>query len=111
MSPFWVLVFVFFNNGYFLDGLSTQNSKRPDVVKIGSIITFDSVIGKVAKVAMEAAIDDVNSDPVVLGGTKLELTMLDANYSGFMGIIEGIQHPLHISCLLIFSIVFPHLDN
>ncbi|XP_058180588.1 glutamate receptor 3.6-like isoform X3 [Rhododendron vialii] len=91
MSPFWVLVFVFFNNGYFLDGLSTQNSKRPDVVKIGSIITFDSVIGKVAKVAMEAAIDDVNSNPVVLGGTKLKLTMLDANYSEFMGIIQALQ--------------------
>ncbi|KAG5534473.1 hypothetical protein RHGRI_022564 [Rhododendron griersonianum] len=91
MSPFWVLVFVFFNNGYFLDGLSTQNSKRPDVVKIGSIINFDSVIGKVAKVAMEAAIDDVNSDPVVLGGTKLKLTMLDANYSGFLGIIDALQ--------------------
>ncbi|KAH7851841.1 hypothetical protein Vadar_017175 [Vaccinium darrowii] len=91
MSPVLVLVLVLLNSGYCLDGLSTKNSKRPDVVNIGSILTFDSAIGKVAKVAMEAAIDDVNSNPVVLGGTKLKLTMHDANFSGFLGIVEALQ--------------------
>lgn len=91
MSPVLVLVFVLLNSGYSLDGLSAKNSKRPDVVNIGSILNFDSAIGKVAKVAMEAAIDDVNSNPVVLGGTKLKLTMHDANFSGFLGIVEALQ--------------------
>lgn len=80
-----------FNNGYISNGISTNSSKRPDVVNIGSIFTFNSVIGKVAKIAIEAAIEDVNSDPTILGGTKLKLTMHDSNFSGFMGIVEALQ--------------------
>ncbi|KAI3515043.1 hypothetical protein L1887_13792 [Cichorium endivia] len=62
---------------------------RPEVVKIGSILTFDSIIGKVAKIALEAAVKDVNADPTVLNGTKLELTIHDSNSSGFVSIMEG----------------------
>ncbi|CAL5371421.1 unnamed protein product [Camellia sinensis] len=87
----WVLIFMVFNNGYISNGISTNSSKRPDVVNIGSIFTFNSVIGKVAKIAIEAAIEDVNSDPTILGGTKLKLTMHDSNFSGFMGIVEALQ--------------------
>lgn len=108
MSPVLVLVLVLLNSGHCLDGLSTKNSKRPDVVNIGSILTFDSAIGKVAKVAMEAAIDDVNSNPVVLGGTKLKLTMHDANFSGFLGIVEGISSTL---ARLLFVHLFLHASS
>ena len=107
MRLVWVLVFVFLNNGCFLDGVGTNISRRPDFVSIGSIVTFDSVIGKVAKVAIEAAVEDVNSNPVVIGGTKLQLTMLNANYSGFLAIVEGntlahllfVHLHLHVSSL------------
>ncbi|KAK6121239.1 hypothetical protein DH2020_045013 [Rehmannia glutinosa] len=40
---------------------------------------------------MNAAVEDVNSDPSVLGGRKLVLSTHDSNYSGFLGIIGGLQ--------------------
>ncbi|GFZ09468.1 glutamate receptor 3.6 [Actinidia rufa] len=45
--------------------------------------------GVVGKVSLEAAVKDVNSDPAVLRGTELRLTMHDINYSGFMAMTEG----------------------
>ncbi|GFZ09469.1 glutamate receptor 3.6 [Actinidia rufa] len=80
-----------FNNGHFSNGGSTNTSNRPEVVNIGCILTFSSAIGKVAKVALEAAIADVNSDPTVLRGTELRLKMLDTKYSGFLAIAEALQ--------------------
>ncbi|KAF8410638.1 hypothetical protein HHK36_003170 [Tetracentron sinense] len=71
--------------------LCTSISSKPAVVNVGAIFTFDSTIGKVAKVAMEAAVEDVNSNSTVLGGTKLKLTMQDSNFSGFLGIVEALQ--------------------
>ena len=67
----------------------TNISTRPSVVNIGAILAYKSIIGKVAKVAIEAAIEDVNSDPTVLAGTKIQLTMQDSNYHGFLGIVES----------------------
>ncbi|XP_059623348.1 glutamate receptor 3.6-like [Cornus florida] len=91
MNLVWVLVLLVFCNGFFQNGVSKNVSTRPAIVNIGSIFTFDSVIGKVAKVALEAAVKDVNSDPDVLHGTELRLTMHDTNFSGFMGIIEALR--------------------
>lgn len=88
MKIIWILVLVVFYNGLCLNGVTTNVSTRPDSVTIGAILSVNSTIGKVAKVAIEAAINDVNSDPSVLGGTKLRLKMQDTNYSGFMGMIE-----------------------
>ncbi|KAK0588542.1 hypothetical protein LWI29_002337 [Acer saccharum] len=62
--------------------------RRPSVVNIGALFTFDSVIGRAAKVAMEAAVSDVNADQGILNGTELKLIMKDANCSVFMGSIE-----------------------
>jgi ionotropic glutamate receptor len=65
-------------------------STRPNVVNIGAIFSFNSSIGKVAKVAIEAAVQDVNSNPAVLKGTQLKLAMQDTKQSsGFLGIVEG----------------------
>ena len=89
MNKFWLLVFVFFNSESFSFGNSVDVTTRPNVLNIGAIFSFNSTIGKVAKVAIEAAVDDVNSEPAVLKGTKLKLTMQDTNYSGFLGIVEG----------------------
>lgn len=89
MKVFWgLIIFAFFNDCHSF-GVYTSRSARPDVVNIGSILTFDSVIGKVAKVAIEAAVDDVNSNPNLLTETKLNITMCDTNFSGYSGIIEG----------------------
>ena len=66
-------------------GLST----RPKEVNIGAIFAFGTTIGKVAKIAIQAALDDVNSSPLVLNGTKLSISMQDSILSGFVGIVEG----------------------
>ncbi|KAI5319902.1 hypothetical protein L3X38_039610 [Prunus dulcis] len=57
----------------------------------GAIFTFDSVIGKIAKFAIALAVEDVNSDPEMLNGTKLTLKMQNTKSSDFLGIIEALQ--------------------
>ncbi|XAR58071.1 hypothetical protein NMG60_11026440 [Bertholletia excelsa] len=92
MNLVWVLLFLMVSNsGYFSDGGVINTSKRPDVLSIGSIFSFDSAIGKAAKIAMTAAVEDVNSNPSILGGTKLNLTMHDASFSGFLGMAQALH--------------------
>lgn len=91
MNKVWYLVLIVFCNGLAANGAGTNNSTRPSTVNIGGIFSLASVISRVGKVAVEAAVEDINSDPSVLGGTKLELTVQDSNFSGFMGIIEGMH--------------------
>lgn len=74
-----------------LMGAFFQVGSRPNTVNIGSIFTFSTTNGKVAKIAMDAAVEDINSDPKFLGGTKLSMYKHDTNYSGFLGIIGALQ--------------------
>ncbi|KAL8240467.1 hypothetical protein R6Q59_013822 [Mikania micrantha] len=84
----WLLVVMVVNlSGCFNNTVST----RPDVINIASILTFDSIIGKVAKIALQAAVEDVNSDPTILNGTKLKITFHDSNFSGFLSMMEAIH--------------------
>ncbi|KAK7257536.1 hypothetical protein RIF29_31576 [Crotalaria pallida] len=66
-------------------------SSRPKVVKIGALFTFNSVIGRSAKPAIMAAIEDVNSDTKVLPGIELQVLLHDTNCSGFLGTVEALQ--------------------
>ncbi|GAB4847636.1 hypothetical protein Ancab_026697 [Ancistrocladus abbreviatus] len=88
---FWFLLFLFFCNGSYAAGIQRNVSTRPEVVQVGAIFAFDSIVGKAAEVAIKAALDDVNSNPDVLPGTKLNVSMLDSNHSGFLGIVEVLQ--------------------
>ncbi|XP_018679350.2 glutamate receptor 3.1-like isoform X1 [Musa acuminata AAA Group] len=72
-------------------GATRSVSSRPAVVHVGAIFTFNSTIGRVAKVAIDAAKQDVNSDPTVLRGTRLDITMRNTNCSGFFGMMEALQ--------------------
>lgn len=72
-------------------GTFSEGSTRPDIVNIGAIFSFSTIDGMVAKIAMKAAEEDVNSDPAVLGGTKLAISMHDSNYSGFLGILGALR--------------------
>ena len=74
-------------------GNSTLSTSRPSVVNVGALFTIDSVIGRSVKPALEAAIEDVNSDSSVLRGTKLNLISRDTNCTGFLRIIEGNNNP------------------
>lgn len=62
---------------------------RPSEVAVGALFTYDSTIGRAARLAIELAVDDVNADRTVLAGTQLKLITQDTNCSGFLGTIEG----------------------
>lgn len=62
---------------------------RPREVAVGALFTYDSTIGRAARLAIELAVDDVNADRTVLAGTTLNLTTQDTNCSGFLGIVDG----------------------
>ncbi|XP_020230862.1 glutamate receptor 3.6 [Cajanus cajan] len=89
MSKVWLLVLVIFYSS--LPSKGTNNvSTRPSSVNVGAILSFNSTIGRVAKVAIQAAVDDINSNATILNGTKLNISMLDTKLStGFLGIIDS----------------------
>ncbi|KAD3066466.1 hypothetical protein E3N88_34346 [Mikania micrantha] len=70
---------------------SSSSSTEQKVVNIGALLTVNSVIGRSVKPAIIAAVDDVNSDPSILGGTHLNLILQDTNCSGFIGTIEALE--------------------
>ncbi|XP_034892841.1 glutamate receptor 3.2 isoform X2 [Populus alba] len=82
LLSFWILFTSSFSQGALSPG---------GTVNVGAIFTFGSINGRVAKIAMEAAEDDINSDPSLLGGRKLSINMHDSNFSGFLGIIGALQ--------------------
>ncbi|PWA62557.1 glutamate receptor 3.3 [Artemisia annua] len=90
---FSVVTLLLLNLGVFLgDGLSTHNvSTRPAIVNVGAIFTFDSTIGRVAKVAIQEAVKDINADSTVLPGTTLKMEMRSSNCSGFLGMVGALQ--------------------
>ncbi|KAF9587793.1 hypothetical protein IFM89_005668 [Coptis chinensis] len=66
-------------------------ASRPSSVNVGALFTFNSTIGRVAMPAIRVAVDDVNSDPNILAGTRLNVLMQDTNCSGFVGTVEALQ--------------------
>ena len=92
MNKFWLLVSMLFYHGLCIStsNTSVNVSTIPSFVKIGAIFSFNSSIGKVAKVAIESAIKDVNDDPTILNRTMLKLAMQDSKLDNeFLGIVEG----------------------
>lgn len=87
MNLFWVVWCL----GVLLVEAANVSSSRPAVVNIGAIFNFDSVVGKVAKIALDEAVKDVNSNTSILHGTKLVLSMQSSNYSGFIGMVQALR--------------------
>ncbi|KAM0025835.1 putative periplasmic binding protein-like I [Helianthus debilis subsp. tardiflorus] len=67
-------------------------SKKTDSVNIGAIMTVKTINGRVSSIAMKAAVDDVNSDPNLLPGKTLNLSIHDANFSGFLSIVGALEY-------------------
>ncbi|KAF4382644.1 hypothetical protein CsatB_020725 [Cannabis sativa] len=84
LVPLFSLVCLFLCTGVVL-------CQRPRSVNIGAIFSFNSVIGRVARPAIEAAVSDINADQTLLNGTTLNLITEDANSSAFLGSIEAFQ--------------------
>lgn len=94
MNPFWLLaIFIICINGR-----STEGASRPAVVNVGAVFAVSTINGGVSKIAIKAAEKDVNSDPTILSGTKLSVSIHDSNYSGFLSIMGGIILLMH-ACL------------
>ncbi|KAK8973521.1 hypothetical protein V6N11_030711 [Hibiscus sabdariffa] len=62
--------------------------KKPVSINVGVVFTFDSVIGRAAKPAMETTNSDINESPTILNGNDFNLIMKDANCNAFLGSIE-----------------------
>nr|XP_043612338.1 glutamate receptor 3.1-like [Erigeron canadensis] len=67
-------------------------TSKSDIVNIGSIVSMQSILGKVSTIAMKAAVDDINSDPTILPGRELRLSIFDANFSGFTSIAGALKY-------------------
>jgi len=64
---------------------NSSSSSLPSSVNVGALFTYDSFIGRAAKLAFVAAIEDINADQSILRGTKLNIVFQDTNCSGFVG--------------------------
>ncbi|XP_059278798.1 glutamate receptor 3.3 [Lycium ferocissimum] len=91
MIVVWILVSWLVCFGVSSDGLSGNGTSRPAVVNVGAIFTFDSTIGRVAKIAIQEAVKDVNSNSSVLQGTKLVVKLQNSNCSGFLGMVGALK--------------------
>ncbi|GLT46036.1 hypothetical protein SLA2020_198260 [Shorea laevis] len=91
MNALWVPFWLFLLVGEFQRGDARNVSSRPAVVNIGAIFQYDSPIGRVAKIAIQEAVDDINSNSSILHGTKLSVTMHNSKGSGFFGMVEALR--------------------
>ncbi|CAM8987273.1 unnamed protein product [Rhodiola kirilowii] len=73
-------------------GVYSEKSTNSDSISIGAIIVRKSVNGRVSEIALNAAVNDVNSDPTILDGRKLSLSIHDSNYNGFLSIMGALQY-------------------
>ena len=74
--------------------------QRPSSVNVGALFTYDSFIGRAAKLAFVAAIEDINADQSILRGTKLNIVFQDTNCSGFVGTMGGTFRKLQFELCL-----------
>lgn len=91
MDTVGILSFLSLFFGLFSSGNGVNVTSRPAVVNIGAIFTFDSTIGRVAKIAINEAVKDVNANSSILRGTKLAVKMTNSNCSGFVGMVQALQ--------------------
>ncbi|KMZ65154.1 Glutamate receptor [Zostera marina] len=63
----------------------------PSSVNIGVLLSFNSTIGRVAKPAIEAAVEAVNSNENILSRTRLNMVMKDTKCDRMIGMIEGLN--------------------
>ncbi|KAK1605629.1 hypothetical protein QYE76_029302 [Lolium multiflorum] len=82
-----MLLFLFLT----LAAAAAAAGQRPSTVTVGALFTYESTIGRAARLAIELAVDDVNADNVVLAGTKLNLISHDTNCSSFLGTMEALE--------------------
>jgi len=88
MKVFWLPLLLLCLSSMLLSA-AANTAIRPSIVNIGALFHANSTIGKVAKIAVQEAVNDVNSNSTILNGTKLNLILGDSVCSGFLGFIQG----------------------
>jgi len=68
-----------------------DSASRPAVINVGALFNFNSTIGRVAKIAIEEAVNEVNSNSTILHGTKLNIIKRNSVCNGFLGFVQGIS--------------------
>ncbi|CAK8561940.1 unnamed protein product [Lathyrus sativus] len=72
--------------------VGSENSTAPEFLNIGVLYSFNTSVGRIVKIAVQTAVDDINSDSTILGKTKLKLSFQeDSKYRGFLSIAEALQ--------------------
>ena len=98
MIEVWLVMLLVLSNRLCSTGVNMNGSTIPDTVNIGAIFSFNSTTGKTIKIALEAALEDVNSDPSVLNKTKLVISMQeDSIFKGFLSIAESKSFAINLS--------------
>ncbi|KAL0324840.1 UNVERIFIED_CONTAM: Glutamate receptor 3.3 [Sesamum radiatum] len=92
MGVFLILLLWLLSFGVLFEWVECQCFFKAGVVNIGAIFTLDSTIGRVAKIAIEEAVKDVNSNSSVLQGIKLNVDIKNSNCSGFLGLVEALRY-------------------
>ncbi|PNY05657.1 glutamate receptor-like protein [Trifolium pratense] len=92
MIRVWIVLLMVVSNLFSSSVVGLDNSTVPPVVNIGVLYSFNTSVGRIVKIAVEAAVADINSDPSILGNTKLNLSLQeDSKYRGFLSIAEALQ--------------------
>ncbi|XP_045786069.1 glutamate receptor 3.6-like isoform X2 [Trifolium pratense] len=92
MIRVWIVLLMLVSNLFSSSVVGLDNSTVPPVVNIGVLYSFNTSVGRIVKIAVEAAVADINSDPSILGNTKLNLSLQeDSKYRGFLSIAEALQ--------------------
>ncbi|KAI9077358.1 hypothetical protein K1719_040671 [Acacia pycnantha] len=92
MINVWLVMLMILSNGLSSSWGGTNNSALPEFVNIGALFSFNTTAGKIVKIAIETAVADINSDPSILGKTKLRVSMQeDSKYRGFLSISEVLE--------------------
>lgn len=90
MAEVWFPALMILFLGFSSTVACSNHSPRPDSVNIGVLHSFNTTVGRIVKIAIEAAVEDINSVPSILGKTKLKVSMQeDSKYRGFLSIAEG----------------------
>lgn len=102
MIAVWIVVLMVLSKGLSSSGVVSDNSTIPAFVNIGVLYSFNTSVGRMVKTAVQAAVDDVNSDPSILANTKLKASLQeDTKYRGFLSIAEGTSFTIFPSFLCV----------
>ncbi|KAF3337044.1 glutamate receptor 3.5-like protein [Carex littledalei] len=87
----WLLLFLISLSQAIITISQTSNPQNITSINIGVLYAYNSTIGRAARIAIELALEDVNSDRTILPDTKFNVISQDTNCSGLLATIEALQ--------------------